>query len=194
LDRREIQIPGAGRSARAMFPDGAQPQWKPNVAPRQILAEWVTAKNNPYFARATANRVWAQMFGAGLIEPVDEMVGGQDTKIQEGDLLDELAKTFVAHAYDLKFLFEAIAGSKAYQQSSKGAGTAPLFARQSLRGLTGEQLYDSLTVATGQSDAVGEDPFARINGRINNPARSSSRSSANRTPAPRSTKPRSSRL
>jgi hypothetical protein len=129
------------------------------------LADWVTAKDNPYFARATANRVWFMMFGAGLVEPVDEMVGAQDTKIQDSELLDELAKAFTAHDFDLKFLFEAIAGSKVYQQSSKGAGPAPLFSRQLLRGLSGEQLFDSLAVATGQPDMVGDEPVRRLNGR-----------------------------
>lgn len=162
MGRTEIAIPGTQRMVQAAFPDDAAPKWKFNDGPRQILAEWMIAKNNPYFARATANRVWAHLFGVGLVEPVDEMVGGQDTKILDADLLDELAKAFVDHKYDLKFLFEAIAGSKAYQLSSRGQGMAPLFSRQPLRGLTGEQLYDSLAVATGQPDAAGEDPVGRV--------------------------------
>lgn len=164
LDRREMAIPGTDKVIQAAFPDGTEPQWKFKTGPRQTLAEWITAKSNPYFAKATVNRVWAHMFGIGLIEPVDEMVGGQDTKIYHGELLDELAKDFAEHKFDLKYLFEAIASSKAYQLSSKGSGPAPLYSRQPLRGLTGEQLFDSLFAATGQSDAVGDDPFARFNG------------------------------
>jgi hypothetical protein len=164
MDRRELAIPGTERVVQAAFPDGAEPRWKFKTGPRQTLAEWVVGKDNPYFARAIVNRVWAQMFGIGLVEPVDEMVGGQDTKIHHAALLDEISKGFVAHKYDLKFLFEAIAGSRAYQLSSRGKGPAPLYSRQPLRGLTGEQLYDSLAVATGQPDASGEDPFAIFNG------------------------------
>ncbi|HEY3787604.1 MAG TPA: DUF1549 and DUF1553 domain-containing protein [Urbifossiella sp.] len=170
LDRRELSIPGTDRMVQAVFPDGTEPVWKFKTGPRQTLAEWVTAKENPYFAKATVNRVWAHMFGIGLVEPVDEMVGGQDTKIYHMELLDELAKSFTAHKFDLKFLFEAIAGSKAYQLSSRGAGPAPLYSRQPLRGLTGEQLYDSLSVATGQPNAVGDDPFAQFVGGVNNRA------------------------
>jgi hypothetical protein len=167
LDRRELAIPGTERVVQATFPDGTDPEWKFKVGPRQTLADWVIGKNNPYFARATVNRVWAHMFGIGLIEPVDEMVGGQDTKTYHAELLEELAKEFVAHKYDLKYLFEAIAGSKAYQLGSRGKGPAPLYSRQLLRGLTGEQLYDSLAVATGQPDNAGDDPFGFFRG--NNP-------------------------
>jgi hypothetical protein len=164
LDRRELAIPGTDRVVQATFPDGTDPEWKFKVGPRQTLAEWVIGKNNPYFARATVNRVWAHMFGIGLVEPVDEMVGGQDTKTHHAELLDELAKEFVAHKYDLKYLFEAIAATKAYQLSSRGKGAAPLYSRQLLRGLTGEQLYDSLSVATGQPDNSGDDPFGFFRG------------------------------
>jgi hypothetical protein len=164
LDRREIGIPGTERIVQATYPDGGDPQWKFKVGPRQTLADWVTSKKNPYFAKATVNRVWAHMFGIGLVEPVDEMVGGQDTKIHHAELLNELAKEFADHKYDLKYLFEAIAGSKAYQLASRGSGPATLYSRQLLRGLTGEQLYDSLAVATGQPDTYGENPYSAFQG------------------------------
>lgn len=164
LDSRELNIPGTDQVVQANFPDGTEPKWKFKVGPRETLAEWVSGKNNPYFAKATVNRVWSQFFGVGLVEPVDEMVGAQDTVIHHAELLNELAKEFVANKYDLKLLMEAIAGSKAYQLSSRGKGPAPLFSRHPLRGLTGEQLFDSLATATGQPDATGEDPFAIFNG------------------------------
>lgn len=153
LDRREIVIPGTDRPIQATFPDGTEPQWKFKVGPRETLADWVIAKNNPYFAKAITNRVWAHLFGVGLVEPVDEMSGGQDTVVHHAELLDELAKAFVAAKYDLRFLIEAITASRAYQLSSRSRDKhAPLFSRHRLRGLTGEQLFDSLAVATGQPD------------------------------------------
>ncbi len=164
LDRRELAIPGTDRVVQATFPDGTDPEWKFKVGPRQTLADWVINKNNPYFARATVNRIWAHMFGIGLIEPVDDMAGGQDTKMHHAELLDALAKEFVEHKFDMKYMFEAVAGSKAYQLTSRGKGGAPLYSRQLLRGLTGEQLYDSLATATGQPDNQGEDPFALFRG------------------------------
>ena len=164
LDSRELAIPGTDKVVQANFPDGTEPQWKFKVGPRETLAEWVTGKNNPYFARATVNRVWALFFGIGLVEPVDEMTGAQDTVVHHAQLLDELTKAFVANKYDLKLLVEAIVGTRAYQLSSRGKGPAPLYSRHPLRGLSGEQLFDSLATATGQPDGTGEDPFAFFNG------------------------------
>src|SRR5439155_993556 len=157
--------PGTDRVVQATFPDGTEPEWKFRVGPRQTLAEWVTAPANPYFARATVNRVWAQFFGVGLVEPVDDMTGAPDTVSECPEVLDELAKAFVAHKYDLRFLVEAIVSTRAYQLSSRGRSpAAPLFSRHRLRGLTAEQLYDSLAVATGQPDTVPEHPFVIFRG------------------------------
>ena len=82
--------------------------------PREVLAEWITRKDNPFFARATVNRVWAYFLGIGLIDPVDEMVGA-DYPASHPELLDELARDFAAHDFDLKYLILAITSSKAYQ-------------------------------------------------------------------------------
>ncbi|HYH67185.1 MAG TPA: DUF1549 domain-containing protein [Urbifossiella sp.] len=158
LDRRELLIPGSDRVVQGTFPDGTEPRWRFKVGPRQTLADWVTAKNNPYFARAAVNRVWAQLFGIGLVEPVDEMTGGQDTVSHHPALLAELAEAFAAGGYDQKVLVEAITATRAYQLTSRGRSPdAPLFTRHSLRGLTGEQLYDSLATATGQPDHFTDD-------------------------------------
>src|SRR5207249_4240684 len=100
----------------------------------------------------------------GLVEPVDDLVGGQETTVHHAGVLDELARAFAAHDFDLKFLIEAVVSTKAYQLASAGRAEAPLFSRHPLRGLTGEQLYDSLAVATGLPDAAPEDPFLRFNG------------------------------
>ncbi|MDY3557717.1 DUF1549 and DUF1553 domain-containing protein [Gemmata sp. JC673] len=159
LDRRELIVPGSERFVQATFPDGTEPRWRFKVGPRQTLAEWVTGRENPYFARAIVNRVWAHLFGVGLVEPVDEMTGSPDTVTHHPELLDELAKAFVESGYDLKGLIESITASQAYQLTSRGAtAAAPLFSRQQLRGLTAEQLFDSLAVATGQPNEFREDP------------------------------------
>ncbi len=150
FDRRELTIPGTERVVKAAFLDGKAPKWQAKVSPRVTLADWVTARDNPYFARAAVNRVWSYFFGAGLIEPVDEIVGGQ-SKCSHPDLLNELARQFVDHYYDLKFLVAAITTSRTYQLSSAGKETVEphLFARIPVRGMTPEQLWDSLAMATG---------------------------------------------
>jgi Protein of unknown function (DUF1549)/Protein of unknown function (DUF1553) len=154
-DKREIAIPGINRVVQARYLDGGEPQWKLKEPTRVTLARWVTAAENPYFARATVNRLWFYLHGAGLIDPVDEMVGG-DSLASNRELLDELAREFAAHQFDLKFLVRAITGSQAYQLSSvtldKRTNEPQLFARMALRGLTAEQLYASVAEATGHRE------------------------------------------
>lgn len=149
-DRRELTIPGTERVVRAAFLDGTMPKWKTRQTPRETLAEWMTRADNPYFARAAVNRMWAYFLGTGLVEPVDEMVGGEH-RSHHPELLDELAHAFTAHGFDLKFLIRAITASRAYQLTSRGREPveAHLFARMPLRGLSAEQLYDSVAQATG---------------------------------------------
>jgi hypothetical protein len=155
LDKTELTIPGTGTVVQATFLTGDQPKLKSKASPRQALAEWMTAADNPFFARAAANRLWAYFFGTGLIEPVDEMVG-TDSKPSHPELLDELARQFAAHQFDLKFLIRAITTSNAYQLSSArvpGQEENPRqFTHMAVRGLTAEQLYDSLEEATGFKD------------------------------------------
>jgi hypothetical protein len=153
-DRREIQITGTNKTVQARMLDGTQPAWKPGVSARVTLAEWITNPDNPFFARAAVNRIWAQFFGIGLIEPVDEP--SDQNPASHPELLDELAHQFAAHQFDLKFLIRAITTSRTYQSSSVGASSSPeerrLFSRMSVKGLSPEQLFDSLAQATGYRD------------------------------------------
>jgi hypothetical protein len=139
---------------KATFLDGTEPKFRQGVSPRIILAEWLTRADNPYFARATVNKVWAYFFGIGLIEPVDEP--SDDNLPSHPELLDELAKEFAAHDFDLKFLIRAIVASKTYQLSSRltlpSQKDGRLFARMAVRGLSPEQLFDSVSEAIGYKD------------------------------------------
>jgi hypothetical protein len=155
-DRRELPIPGTERVAQASFLDGKEPQWKFKVGARQTLADWMTAGDNPFFARAAANRLWAHFFGIGLVEPVDDFK--DENPPSHPELLDLLGREFAAHKFDVKFLVRAITASEAYQLAS--ATTDPtqedarLFAKMAVRGLTPEQLFDSFAQATGYKDGT----------------------------------------
>jgi hypothetical protein len=157
---RELSIPGTKSVAKARFLDGADPAWKAGASARATLAEWLTSPANPYFARSAVNRTWAYFFGTGLVEPLDEMVGTSSVS-SHPELLDLLAKELADHRFDLKFLVRALLATRAYQLSS--AVTHPsqddptLFARMPLRGLTPEQLFDSVAMATGYRDSGGGD-------------------------------------
>jgi hypothetical protein len=154
LDRRELAIPGTERVVQASFLDGKEPQWKYKVGPRVTLADWMTAADNPFFAKAAVNRLWAHFFGTGLVEPIDDL--SEANKPSHPELLNELARQFAAHGFDQKFLIRAITSSRAYNLTS--AATHPSqndprqFARMAVKGLTPEQLFDSLARATGYRD------------------------------------------
>jgi hypothetical protein len=161
-DKRELLIPGTERVAQARFLDGTEPVWKSKSTSRGTLADWMIAPNNPYFARAAVNRLWAYFFGTGLIDPVEEMVGG-DHRASHPELLDLLAREFAEHHFDVKFLIRAITASRPYQLTSADNRLQPeapareLFACMPLRGLTAEQIFDSLAMATGYRDSGGGD-------------------------------------
>jgi hypothetical protein len=150
-DRRELTISGGNKVVQAAFLDGTEPQWKYDVGSREALADWMTSPKNRWFARAAANRMWAYFFGTGLVEPVDDL--RDDNPASHPELLDELARQFAEHRFDFKFLIRAITASRAYQSASTADSASPedprLFARMALRGLSPEQIYDSLSMATG---------------------------------------------
>jgi hypothetical protein len=153
---REIDMPNVKRKQPAIFLDGTEPKWA-DAPPRQVLAEWVTAKNNPYFTRATANRIWGMMFGYGIVDPVDDF--SEANKPSHPELLDDLAKALTDSDFDLKFLIRAIGRTTAYQRTSARTHASQdrprLYARMVVKGLTGEQLYDSLALATGYREPGG---------------------------------------
>jgi hypothetical protein len=147
--RHEIEMPGTKRLIRASFLDGRDVEWTKGSSARATLAEWLTSRDNPYFARAAANRIWSQFFGVGLVDPVDDLTG----EPSHPELLDLLADQFAAHGFDPKYLIRAITSSRAYQLTSAGGSPSEdvyrLFDRMPVRGLSPLQLYESLMQATG---------------------------------------------
>jgi hypothetical protein len=149
---REIKIPDSGKVVQAKFLDGKQPQWKDGVPTRTTLADWITAPENPYFARAAVDHVWSYFFGVSLLEPI--MEPSDDSPPAHPELLDEMAREFTAQGYNLKFLIRAIVLTKAYQRvsiamSEKTKDQVQLFAMMPVRGMTPEQFFDSLAEVTG---------------------------------------------
>lgn len=153
--RRELTIPGTATIVKAAHLDGTEPAWRPRGDAREALADWITGPENPRFARAVANRVWARFFGMGLVEPVDDIDGQADAPL--AGLLDELAREFRDHGYDLKFLVRVVTATRAYHLSSAvepgGVTPPPLFACMPARGLSSGQLLESLARATGRDTA-----------------------------------------
>lgn len=155
------------RVVEARFLDGATPQWQKGDTSQTLVAQWLTSANNPYFAKAIVNRMWHYFLGVGLVDPVD--AASEENLPSHPELLEELARQFVAHKFDLKFLIRSITASQAYQLTSTRTHPSQddprLYARMTVRGMTPEQLYDSLLEATDiQDHSPRQDPrFAAFN-------------------------------
>ncbi|HVS37316.1 MAG TPA: DUF1549 domain-containing protein [Gemmataceae bacterium] len=154
----EITDPVTKRKTTPRFLDGAPPA-REDVAGRRLLAEWMTDRRNPYFARAAVNAVWAHFFGASLVDSLDDLRDGawSETMPHRGnaELLGDLGAAFADHDYDLKYLIRGVALTRAYQLTSAGPADAldpRLFARAAVRPLSGDQLFDSLLLATGLNE------------------------------------------
>lgn len=139
---------------------------------RPILADWLTSASNPYFSKAMVNRTWAQLFGRGLVNPIDDMHDGNPASHPE--LLAELSRQFAANDFDLKYVIRAICNSQSYQRTSKpyanNADASPaLYSHMAVKVLSPEQLYDSLTTILGETRGAGPGPRAAAAAR-NGPA------------------------
>jgi hypothetical protein len=118
---------------------------------RAALADWMTAPDNPYFARNVVNRYWAALMGRGLVEPVDDVRATNPPS--NPALLDALAKDFVAHDHDVKHLVRTILRSRLYQLSARpthdNAADARLFSHHAVQHPAAEALLDAVDRATG---------------------------------------------
>lgn len=116
---------------------------------RRTVAGWMTAKSNPWFAKALVNRLWGELVGEGFYEPVDDL--GPDRTCSAPKTIDYLAEQFARHDYDIKWLFRTITATDAYQRESRprrNPDEVPFTANVSQR-LRSDQIYDVLTDALG---------------------------------------------
>jgi hypothetical protein len=119
--------------------------------PRTALASWLTAPENDLFSRNLANRIWAQLMGRGVIEPVDDVRASNPPV--NGPLLDALSQRLVEARFDLRSLVRDICNSRTYQLSAKPNDSNQRDTRQfshaHLRRLRADVLMDSVVMVTG---------------------------------------------
>ncbi len=112
----ETQHPVTKQNMKPKFLGGEEPDLK-NTSRREALAAWLASEENPWFARNVVNIVWAHFLGVGIVEPVDDMRVSNPPSNPE--LLDALAKKFVADKYDLRKLVRDICNSRTYQLTTR---------------------------------------------------------------------------
>ncbi len=127
---------------------------------REALVEWLTSPQNPFFARAIANRVWSYFFTRGIIDPVDD-IRASNPPINE-PLLAALAQDLTEHNYDLQHLIRTIVNSRAYQAGYKAnewnTDDEVNFSHAIPRRLSAEELLDAISLATGSHIQFPEVP------------------------------------
>ncbi len=148
--------------------DGEPVKLRPGEDPRHRLVDWMVSADNPFFARAVANRYWAHFFGRGIVDPLDDMRVTNPPSNPE--LLNALAKVLVDNRYSLKHLIKVIVKSRTYQLSAMpneyNKHDKRSYARFYPRRMSAEVLYDAVNQVTGSKT-----PFAGLPGDRHSPRR-----------------------
>lgn len=149
----EIRHPVSGKVMAPKFLGGIEPDVKGKDR-REVLADWLASKDNPWFATTFTNRVWAHFFGIGIVDPVDDVRISNPASNPE--LLAELGKRFTDSNYNLKALVREICNSRTYQRSTQrnesNASDEKNFAHANLRRIKAESLLDIISQVTETKD------------------------------------------
>jgi hypothetical protein len=160
----EIKHERTGEIAKPKFPYPVRVEVPATESRRVQVAKWITAPQNPYFAKSYVNRVWSYLTGVGLIEPVDDIRAGNPPT--NPALLDALTEDFVKSGFDTRKLIKTICKSRTYQLSlatNKWNKDDEInYSHAVARRLPAEVLFDSIHKATGsQAKLPGLPPGAR---------------------------------
>lgn len=160
----QIAVPDGGRPGEtlrvvpAKFFLGERPKLNDDEAYRPQFAAWLTSIENPYFAKAAANRTWALLLGVGLVNPIDDMT--PENPASHPEVLDRLAREFAASGFSTKYLIRCICNSAAYQRTSRplpgNAADRTLFSHQAIRLLSPDQMVDAVSIASGRTPPTGK--------------------------------------
>ena len=129
---------------------------------RQAIAKWITARDNPWFARALINRLWAELVGDGFYRGVDDM--GPDRTAQSPEILEELSQAFADSGHDVRGIFRAIMASDEYQHASLSRANPERegFAANCPQRLRSDQLFTQILAAVGVDESqVGNGPSGK---------------------------------
>ena len=150
-DSGEMSHPVSGE---VMHPWGQSDDRDPttlNEDRRVTFAAWLTADQNPFFARVEVNRIWAHLFGRGIVNPVDDFRSSNPPS--NVSLLDALAAEFIRSGYDRRHIIRTICNSYTWQRSSETTDTNKddnlLFSHAYPGLLSAEQILDAIGQVTG---------------------------------------------
>ncbi len=146
-----------GKTAEPKPLDADPVQLSDGDDPRHKLVDWMVDPQNPFFARAVANRYWAHFLGRGIVDPLDDMRITNPPSNPE--LLDALAKNLIDNKFSLKSLIQTICKSRTYQLSSMpnefNKSDKQAYARYYPKRLPAEVLLDALCQVTDSPSRFG---------------------------------------
>lgn len=149
-----------GKQAPASFPYQQQLVSATNAPRREQLAQWITSKDNQYFAKSYVNRMWGYLFGVGIIDPIDDIRAGNPPS--NAELLDTLTKDFIDSKFDIQHMMRTICKSRTYQHSVRtndwNFDDTLNYSHAIPRRLAAETLYDAIHVATGSTPRINGAP------------------------------------
>ena len=158
----DLVQPSTGQPQRPTPLDGEPLDFDDPRDRREYLADWMTAADNPYFGRAISNRLWANFFGVGLVEQVDDLRVSNPASNEE--LLTASAQFLAEHHYDLKALMRVILQSRTYQRSSLSVAGAEeddrYYSSYFPRRLMAEVMLDAISDVAGVPTVFDEVVFA----------------------------------
>ncbi len=158
--KKDVVNPETGKPAGLRYLGDANDSKGDKRDRLQRLSEWLTAPNNRRFAATQANRIWFQMMGRGLIDPVDDF--RSTNPASHPKLLEQLTDEFIDCGYDVRHLMRLIANSATYQLSATenetNAGQFADFSHPEPRRLTAEQTVDAVAMVLGQPVQFGGHP------------------------------------
>ena len=147
----EVRHPRTGRVMKPWLPGEGVMDVPPGDDPRRVFAKWLTQRDNPWFAKVEANRLWAAVMGRGLVEPIDDFRDSNPPV--NSPLLEALGAEFAKSGFNRRHLLRLILNSNTYQSSSQpnafNADDELLFSHYRPHLLTAEQLLDSVCQVTG---------------------------------------------
>jgi hypothetical protein len=148
----EVAEPAVPKGFKEPDFKGKEAPPKPLFSRKEKLADWVASPENPWLAKALANRLWAQFMGRGLVHPVDDL--REEKAASHPGLLKALTDRLVATKFDLRGFIRELVLSETYQLASTGGTGEPVaFERARLRPLSAEELYASIRAAAGAESA-----------------------------------------
>jgi len=153
----EVTQPRTQKQMKPWLPAKGEIDVAADLDRRAPFVDWLVAKDNPFFARVETNRLWSQLLGRGLVDPVDDF--RDSNPASNAALLDRLAKEFAEKNFDRKHLLRTIMQSRTYQSDYRpnefNKSDAKYCSHYSPRMLSAEQLLDAICSVTALDEQFG---------------------------------------